>query len=123
MKITHGPEDAPCRTCALAEFEFGVSSFRKGERSRMWVVCRKGRLGRPATLLHLPPSCSQWKEGGENMGLLDFKGRTKEELRAELEKIRSLRAGCGREKRKASQTERVRKAVGKKRESVVYEDV
>ena len=108
-------EDSPCRTCQYAEWDTGCPKTYS-VLYRDVVVCRLGcfEKGIEWRLRLLPTSCRYYKRlenGEENMGLLDFSGKSQRELEEELRKIRDERTGRGKVRRRVVRDKRIKSAV------------
>ena len=97
--------DRICRTCQFC-------AVNKGENNRgrqgPWWACNVGRFKMTTNVGKLPESCVSHRWGGEKVSFIDFKKMSEEQLRAELDRIRSERSGVGKKKRVASREGRVR---------------
>ena len=106
--------DRPCRTCAYWLREFGTRADRPNGKEHWYNSCSMGQYTMTQWSSKFPEHCVCWKLGGEKMGCVDFKKMSEEQLRAELDRIRAERSGCGVRKRKASREGRVKSENTKK---------
>lgn len=92
-----------CRTCVYVMID-------RSERGRMWS-CGIGQHTLEGLVANLPKQCSMWKRGGVQMGYVDFKKLSEEQLRAELTKVREGRERSGRYARKQSREKRIQSGI------------
>ena len=105
--------DKPCRTCEFALWYIGRETKRFDCGMGQWRGCNNVR--------DIPVVCRMWKEGGERMSFVNFKKLTEEQLKLELEKIRTGRLGTGKGARRASRERRVKDGERSQRQKATEE--
>ena len=110
-------DDTPCRDCIHSCWDNGYKDIRH-THPKIIVTCTLGQFKQTDRLRSLPDRCGLWKEGGERMGLLDYRNKSENELEGELEKLRQERRGVGRVRRKQSQERKIKTAVSEKNREV-----
>jgi hypothetical protein len=106
--------DRPCRTCRYWSREYGTRADRPNGKEHWYFGCAMGQYPLTQWTSKFPEQCVPFKWGGEKMGFVDFKKMSEEQLRAELDRIRSERSGSGVKKRRASREGRVKSENTKK---------
>ena len=105
LEFSFAADDRPCRTCKYWWRAWGASNFKSEDR---WLFgCRIGGFKMTPKISLIPNSCKMWMLGGERMAFVDFKKMSEEQLRKELDKIRSERRGSGKRKRVQSRDRRI----------------
>jgi len=92
--------DKPCRTCLFGLWYVDRETKRFDCGIGQWRGCNNVR--------DIPVGCRMYKEGVERMPFVNFKRLSEEQLKLELERIRTGRLSTGKGARRASRERRIK---------------